>query len=183
MWKCENMKICGDENVRRWKYAHLVVFQISRNSGDSGNIKYGSSLNIANGKRICMGKSCWMPFKPSSHIVFGSIGQYSTVLQYPRATIWKHSDQILNTVKYPQYRQILGTANRRWIVLFCFASFCLSFVVVEVTLGPTACESNLAEKLSFAPKRSIDSVVSSLRYTIGNDRRYAWAHSQTAPGF
>ena len=24
------------------------------------NIKFGSSLNIGNGKRICMGKSCWM---------------------------------------------------------------------------------------------------------------------------
>ena len=34
------------------------------------------------------------------------------VLQYPCATIWKHSDQILNTVKYLQYRQILGIANR-----------------------------------------------------------------------
>ena len=51
-------------------------------------------------------------FKPSSHIVFGGIWLYSTVLQYPRATIWKHSDQILNTVKYPQCRsQILGIAN------------------------------------------------------------------------
>ena len=26
--------------------------------------------------------------------------------------MWKHSDQILNTGKYPQYRQILGIANR-----------------------------------------------------------------------
>ena len=50
--------------------------------------------------------------KPSSHIVFSGILWYSTVLQYPRATIWKHSDQILNTGKYPQYRQILGIANR-----------------------------------------------------------------------
>ena len=51
--------------------------------------------------------------KPSSHIVLGSIWLYSVVLQYPRTTIWKHSDQILNTVKYPQYRQIsLGIANR-----------------------------------------------------------------------
>ena len=45
-------------------------------------------------------------YKASSHIVFGGIWRYSTVLQYPRASIWKHSDQILNTGKYPQYREI-----------------------------------------------------------------------------
>ena len=33
-------------------------------------------------------------------------------MQYPRATIWKYSDQIFNTGKYSQYRQILGFANR-----------------------------------------------------------------------
>ena len=50
--------------------------------------------------------------KAGSHIIFGCIWWYSTVLQYPRTTIWKHSVQILNTVKYPQYRQIQGIANR-----------------------------------------------------------------------
>ena len=39
-------------------------------------------------------------FKASSHIVFGGIWWHSTVLQYPHATIWKHSHQILNTGKY-----------------------------------------------------------------------------------
>ena len=41
----------------------------------------------------------------SSHIVFGSIWRYSMVLlQYPRTTMCKHSDKILNTGKYHQYR-------------------------------------------------------------------------------
>ena len=48
--------------------------------------------------------------------IYSSIWQYLTVFNsiaiYPRTTIWKHSDQILNTGKYPQHHQILGIVNR-----------------------------------------------------------------------
>ena len=57
---------------------------ISISNSLKGNIKLTASL------------CSYIVLKPSSHIVFDG----STVLQYPCTTIWKHSDQILNTGKY-----------------------------------------------------------------------------------
>ena len=57
---------------------------ISISNSLKGNIKLTASL------------CSYIVLKPCSHIVFDG----STVLQYPRTTIWKHLDQILNTGKY-----------------------------------------------------------------------------------